>query len=107
MPRNTWETWTVLTKISERAWLWATCTDAKLRDAPKAIESARRACELASGPRKASFLDTLAAAYAEAGDFADAVKIQAEANNLFAGDEQRKRGRPRLILYQEKKPYRE
>jgi tetratricopeptide (TPR) repeat protein len=90
-----------------RAWLWATCTDAKFRDAPKAIESARKACELTSGSRKAICLDTLAAAYAEAGDFADAVKAQAEANDLFAGDEQRKRGGARLILYQEKKPYRE
>jgi tetratricopeptide (TPR) repeat protein len=90
-----------------RAWLWATCTDAKFRDAPKAIESARKACELTSASRKAACLDTLAAAYAEAGDFAAAVKAQAEANDLFTGNEQRKRGKARLILYQEKKPYRE
>jgi tetratricopeptide (TPR) repeat protein len=92
---------------NERAWLWATCTDAKFRDAAKAIESARKACELTSGPQKASFLDTLAAAYAEAGDFANAVKTQAEANDFFAGNEQRRRGGSRMILYQEKKPYRE
>ena len=92
---------------NERAWLWATCTDAKFRDAPRAIESARRACELSSGPSKATYLDTLAAAYAEAGDFAGAVKAQAEANELFAGNEQRRRGGLRMILYQEKKPYRE
>jgi len=92
---------------NERARLWATCTDAKIRDAPKAIESARRACELTSGSSKAICLDTLAAAYAEVGDFADAVKAQTEANDLFAGNEQRKSGEARLILYQEKKPYRE
>jgi tetratricopeptide (TPR) repeat protein len=91
----------------ERAWLWSTCTDAKFRDAPRAIESAHRACELTSESKKAKYLDTLAAAFAESGDFAAAVKTQAEANNLFAGDEQRKRGGARLILYQEKKPYRE
>jgi tetratricopeptide (TPR) repeat protein len=90
-----------------RAWLWATCTDAKFRDAPKAIESARKACELTSGSRRANYLDTLAAAYAEASNFADAVKAQTEANDLFTGDEQRNRGRARLILYHEKKPYRE
>ena len=77
---------------NERAWLWATCTDKKFRDAPKAVESARKACVLTSGPKKASYLDTLAAAYAEAGDFAGAVATQAEANNLFAGNEQRKKG---------------
>ena len=92
---------------NERAWLWATCTDKKFRDAPKAVESARKACELTSGPKKASYLDTLAAAYAEAGDFAGAVATQAEANNLFAGNEQRKKGEARLMLYQEQKPYRE
>jgi tetratricopeptide (TPR) repeat protein len=90
-----------------RAWLWATCADDKFRDASKAIESAHKACELTSGSRKASFLDTLAAAHAEAGNFADAVKSQTEANDLLAGNEQRKRGEARLILYQEKKPYRE
>ena len=75
-----------------RAWLWATCTDAKFRDAAKAVESARKACELSSGSRKAVFLDTLAAAYAEAGNFEDAVKAQSEANDLFPFIEQRKRG---------------
>jgi tetratricopeptide (TPR) repeat protein len=90
-----------------RAWLRATCTDAKFRDAPKAVESARKACELTSASRRANYLDTLAAAYADAGDFADAVKAQTEANDLFAGNERRNRGRARLILYQEKKPYRE
>ena len=92
---------------NERAWLWATCTDVKYRDASKAVESARKACALSSGPSKAAYLDTLAAAYAEAGDFAGAVKAQAEANELFAGNEQRRRGGLRMILYQEKKPYRE
>jgi tetratricopeptide (TPR) repeat protein len=90
-----------------RAWLWATCADAAFRDAPKAIESARKACELTSASRRASYLDTLAAAYAEAGDFAAAVKTQIEANDLFASNERRIQGRARLILYQEKKPYRE
>ncbi len=90
-----------------RTWLLATCTDARFRDAPKAIESARKACELTASSRRANCLDTLAAAYAEGGDFAGAVKAQTEANDLFSGDEQRKRGRAGLILYQEKKPYRE
>jgi tetratricopeptide (TPR) repeat protein len=90
-----------------RAWIWATCADVKFRDGPRAIESARRACELTSGSSKATCLDTLAAAYAEAGNFAEAVKAQTKANDLFASDGRRKRGLARLNLYREKKAYRE
>jgi tetratricopeptide (TPR) repeat protein len=92
---------------NRRAWIWATCTDATVRDGSKAIESARSACELTSASGKASCLDTLAAAYAEAGNFADAVKTQSEANDRFKTDEQRQKGLARLSLYQANKPYRE
>ena len=53
---------------NNRAWLWATCPDARFRDGALAIASATRACEL-SNWKKASRLGTLAAACAEAGDF--------------------------------------
>ncbi|MGP0066472.1 MAG: tetratricopeptide repeat protein [Isosphaeraceae bacterium] len=92
---------------NQRAWIWATCTDATVRDASKAIESARSACELTSASGKASCLDTLAAAYAEAGNFAEAVKAQTEANARFKTDGVRKSWQARLSLYQAKKPYRE
>jgi tetratricopeptide (TPR) repeat protein len=90
-----------------RAWLWATCPDARFRDGRKAVESAKRACELASGPATAACLDTLAAAYAEAGDFENAVRTQARANGLVRGGERRKDWEGRLALYREKRPYRE
>jgi tetratricopeptide (TPR) repeat protein len=92
---------------NRRAWIWATCTDATVRNASKAIESARRACELSPASGKASCLATLAAAYAEAGNFAEAVKAQGEANDLFDTDELRKNGQARLGLYQAEKAYRE
>jgi hypothetical protein len=50
---------------------------------------------------------TPAAAYAEAGDFEDAVKYQIEANDRFTGEEPRKRGEARLILYRQRRPHRE
>jgi tetratricopeptide (TPR) repeat protein len=89
-----------------RAWLWATCPDAKYRDGKRAVESATRACEL-SGWKDADRLDTLAAAYAEAGDFDAAVTWQSKANALFTDAEIKKGGQERLQHYREKKPYRE
>ena len=52
-------------------------------------------------------LDTLAAAYAETGDFDAAVKWQTKANALFTDGKDKTDGEARLKLYQEKKPYRE
>jgi len=48
------------------AWLLATCPDAKLRDGRKAVELATKACELNQW-KSPDLIDTLAAAYAEAG----------------------------------------
>ncbi len=88
------------------AWLRATCPDEMHRDGKEAVESATRACEL-SGWKKASFLDTLAAACAEVGDFAKAIEWQEKANGLFADEKDREEGRSRLKLYKQRCPYRE
>jgi tetratricopeptide (TPR) repeat protein len=88
---------------SNRAWLWATCPARKYRDGKRAVASATRACELDHW-QDAEDLDTLAAAYAEAGDFAAAVKWQTKATELAPNDQE---FRSRLKLYKEKKPYRE
>jgi tetratricopeptide (TPR) repeat protein len=91
---------------NNRAWLWSTCPDAKARDGKKAIESATKACELADW-KEPGMLDTLAAAYAETGDFDSAVKWQTKANAMFTEGKDKTDGEQRLKLYQEKTPYRE
>jgi tetratricopeptide (TPR) repeat protein len=68
-----------------RAWLFATCIDASLRDGAQAVKDATRACELA-GWQDANLLSTLAAAYAEAGDFEAARERQVQAMQLRPND---------------------
>jgi tetratricopeptide (TPR) repeat protein len=90
-----------------RAWIWATCPDPKYRDGKKAVESATRACELTSW-KNASFIDTLAAACAEAGDFASAVKWEEKALGLPPRGEPRRNALDsRMALFEIKKPYRD
>ena len=69
---------------NNRAWIWATCPDEKYREGKKAVESATKACELTEW-HDPQYMDTLAAAYAEASDFASAVKWQTNANELRDG----------------------
>ncbi len=58
--------------LRRMAWVLATCPDASIRDGREAVALAVRAVEL-SGGKDAAVCDTLAAAYAESGRFADAV----------------------------------
>ncbi len=63
------------------AWLMATCPDASLRNGGKAVELARQANKL-SGGADPGVLDTLAAAFAEAGNFGDAIRTAEKAMEL-------------------------
>lgn len=87
------------------AWLLATCFDEKVRDGKRAVELANRACEL-SKFQVMSHLDTLAAAYAESGQFAEAVKWQQKAlENEEYAKRYGEKAKERLRLYQEQKAY--
>ena len=89
-----------------QAQIWATSPDAGVRDGKKAVESAASACELTEW-KDAEYVDTLAAAYDEAGDFAEAVKWQAKAIEMHKDNKEKEACASRLMLYQEKRPYRE
>ena len=67
--------------LDELAWLLATYPDSKSRDGTEAVQLAERACALTER-RIPALLDTLAAAYAEAGDFSRAISTIEEALNL-------------------------
>jgi serine/threonine-protein kinase len=85
------------------AWLFATAKVPLYRNGKKAVELALKGCEL-SNWKKAEYLDTLAAAYARAGDFDNAVKWEEkalESPNLARPSEYQKR----LNLYRDRKPW--
>jgi tetratricopeptide (TPR) repeat protein len=86
------------------AWLLAVCPDAKLRNGQKALEYAKKACELYAW-KEPHGLGTLAAAYAEIGNFKKAVKWQKKCmkSGLPAGEMDQ--ARKELNLYEQKKPY--
>jgi hypothetical protein len=63
------------------AWLLATCPEASFRDGPLAVTLAKRAEQLAGGGN-ALVLGTLAAAQAEAGNFAEAIAAAGRARQL-------------------------
>jgi protein O-mannosyl-transferase len=65
------------------AWLLATCPDNSLRNGQKAVELAQQAVQL-SGGKSPEILDTLAAAYAEAGRFPEAIETARRASDLSA-----------------------
>ncbi|HEU5248017.1 MAG TPA: glycosyltransferase family 39 protein [Candidatus Udaeobacter sp.] len=66
--------------LDELAWLLATYPDSRSRDGSEAVRLAKHACDLTERKIPA-LLDTLAAAYAEAGDFSHAISTAEEALN--------------------------
>jgi tetratricopeptide (TPR) repeat protein len=86
------------------AWMRATCPVANQRNGPEAVKTATKACELTRWSVW-GYIDTLAAAYAETGDFEQAVKFQKitfRAKSLSEKD--RKTLQRHLQLYQQRQP---
>jgi tetratricopeptide (TPR) repeat protein len=79
-----------------------------VRNGARAVELANQACKITEF-KNAAYVDTLAAAYAENGDFANALKWQEQAVKLSVGEpvEVQQEMKDRVALYKEQKPYRE
>jgi tetratricopeptide (TPR) repeat protein len=95
--------------LNNLAWLLATCPDARIRDGAQAVKHAERACEL-THHGVAPIVGTLAAAYAEAGRFDDAIATAQKACTLASESGEQnllKRNQELLALYQKHQPYRE
>lgn len=90
--------------ILDLAWLLATCPDEKIRDGKRAVDVAQQVLS-AWNETDVGLCDTLAAAYAEQGDFAQAVRWQTKAIELLKNDLQRSALQKRLSLYQAGQPY--
>ena len=89
------------------AWLLATSSKQAVRNGKSALAYARKAAEL-TNRQDPAVLDTLAAAYAEAGNFREAIKWQRKALTFPEFDMSEGEGaRKRLKLYTGRKPYRE
>ena len=91
------------------AWLLATCPEAAWRNGSQAVELAQQAAQL-SGGKHPEILDTLAAAYAEAGRFPEAVTTAGQALHLAEAQGNAALAesiRDRLKLYETNSPYRE
>ena len=89
------------------AWVLATCPDSTYRNGNEALKLAKKAVEMESA---AITLDTLAAAYAEVGNFEDAIKTQEQAIYHLkekGEEEELAELEERLDSYKAKKPWRE
>jgi serine/threonine-protein kinase len=92
--------------FNQLAWVWSTCPDPDVRNGQRARECATRACELTEWSDQ-GFLDTLAAACAECGEYEEAIKWQEKALELVEDDAEKEADyRSRLDLYHDRKPAR-
>ncbi len=93
--------------LRARAWLMATSPNAEHRNGKLAVTEATTACDQLTGVADIyKFHDILAAAYAETGDFEQAIKYQEKALAL-APPAWRSEYESRKRLYVEGKPYRD
>jgi tetratricopeptide (TPR) repeat protein len=93
--------------LNDLAWMLATAKDIRVRNGRRAVTIATKACAL-SNWENAFSIDTLAAAYASAGNFTDAVKFQELAISRLKPDDRKAQlsgMQQRLEQYSHGKPF--
>ena len=91
--------------FNQLAWIWSTAPELEIRNGERARECATRACELSEWSEP-GYLDTLAAACAECGEFDDAMKWQRKAMDQVSDPHRLTDFQSRLDLYASGKPAR-
>jgi tetratricopeptide (TPR) repeat protein len=92
--------------LNSLAWLRATCPEPGMRNGKEAVQLAVKACDLSEW-KDLGTIDTLAAAYAETGDFDRATNYQQRVLQMVRPPTDLRQLQQRLALYREHKPYRE
>ena len=101
-PRNV----TLARALSDRAWFQATCPNASFRNGQQAVKDAKAACSIMVW-KDENMIDTLAAAYAETGDFNSAVQYASQALAVKGiSPNSAKLFQQHLALFQQQKPIR-
>ncbi len=98
-----------LAMLNQTAWILATAPEASTRSGAEAVALAQQAARLSSG-QDPTVLDTLAAAYAEAGRFTEAVETARQAHALAVRQQNTALAdkiQARIQRYAEKMPYRD
>src|SRR5437667_9967009 len=97
---------TLARALSDRAWFQATCPDSSFRNGQQAVKDAKAACSIMQW-KDEDMIDTLAAAYAETGDFASATRYAAQALTIKGITPlDAKRIQQHLTLFQQNRPIR-
>jgi serine/threonine-protein kinase len=86
-------------------WVYSTAPDQRVRNGRRALECATRACELTEW-LSPGYLDTLAAAHAELGQWSDALKWVHKAVEVATDDDARDEYASRIDLFENRQPLR-
>ncbi len=92
--------------LSDRAWFYSTCPNASFRNGEQAVKDAKAACSIMVW-KDEHMIDTLAVAYAEAGDFNSAVQYVSQALAVKGiSPNSAKLFQKHMALFQQQKPIR-
>ncbi len=90
--------------LNAYAWFLSICPDGSFRNGKYAVELANKACEL-SNWKTWNYVGTLAAAYAESGNFEQAIKYEKQAMSMEGiSNEQINKEADRLKLFENNEP---
>jgi tetratricopeptide (TPR) repeat protein len=91
--------------LDTRAWIRATCPDPSLRNGKLAITDATKACNMIKW-QSSGMIDTLAAAYAESGDYDSAIRYQEKAMNAAGAGQNSRELQDHMALFKQHRPVR-